>query len=85
MAKTIHSTGIREKQRFYNRAVVLGIDLATFNPDNIDFSGKTHKSSFKKRSQYIKELHNYKFNFKNRDEDYFLNFPNIESVTFERK
>jgi hypothetical protein len=53
---------IRAKQRFYNQAVSLGIDLSNLDVERLDFSAPVrHKSSFKKRASEIKELYNYKF------------------------
>jgi hypothetical protein len=53
---------IRAKQRFYNQAVSLGIDLSNLEVDKLDFSAPVkHKSSFKKRAKEVKELFNYKF------------------------
>jgi hypothetical protein len=53
---------IRAKQKFYNQAVNLGIDLKDLDIDKLDFSAPVrHKSSFKKRAKEIKELYNYKF------------------------
>lgn len=78
-------TGIREKQRFYNRMVFLGVDLATFNPDNINFEGTKHKSSFKRSPDTTKQKHNHVFNFRNRETDYFVNFPDITKITFFKK
>jgi hypothetical protein len=53
---------IRAKQRFYNQAVALGIDLSNLDVERLDFSAPAkHKSSFKKRAKEIKELFNYKF------------------------
>ena len=53
---------IRAKQKFYNQAVMLGIDLKDLDVERLDFSAPMkHKSSFKKRASEIKELYNYKF------------------------
>jgi hypothetical protein len=53
---------IRAKQKFYNKAKSLGIDMANVNYDLVDLSQpKKHKSSFKKRASEIKEIYNYKF------------------------
>ena len=53
---------IRAKQKFYNQAVTLGIDLKDLDVDRLDFSAPLkHKSSFKKRASEIKEMYNYKF------------------------
>jgi hypothetical protein len=53
---------IRAKQKFYNKAVALGIDMSNVNYDLVDLSQPIkHKSSFKKRASEIKELYNYKF------------------------
>jgi hypothetical protein len=53
---------IRAKQKFYNKAKSLGIDMSNVNYDLIDLSQpQKHKSSFKKRASEIKEMYNYKF------------------------
>ena len=53
---------IRAKQKFYNIAVTLGIDLKDLDVEKLDFSGPVkHKSSFKNRAKEVKELFNYKF------------------------
>ena len=53
---------IRAKQKFYNQAVMLGIDLKDLDVERLDFSGPIkHKSSFKNRASEIKELYNYRF------------------------
>ncbi len=53
---------IRAKQKFYNQAVTLGIDLKDLDVERLDFSNPVkHKSSFKKRASEIKEMYNYKF------------------------
>jgi hypothetical protein len=53
---------IRAKQKFYNKAKSLGIDMANVNYDLVDLSSPVkHKSSFKKRAAEIKEMYNYKF------------------------
>jgi hypothetical protein len=56
---------IRAKQRFYNHATKLGIDLANLEIENLDFSLPAKpKSSFKKRANEIKEMYNHRFNFR---------------------
>ncbi|KFN39023.1 MAG: hypothetical protein JU82_08780 [Sulfuricurvum sp. MLSB] len=52
---------IRAKVKYYNWCVALGIDLRNFDPHRIDFGKLIKKSSFKNRSQEIKEKYNYKF------------------------
>jgi hypothetical protein len=53
---------IRAKQKFYNQAVTLGIDLKDLDVERLDFSGPVkHKSSFKKRAKEVKEMYNYRF------------------------
>jgi hypothetical protein len=53
---------IRAKQKFYNHAVTLGIDLKDLDVERLDFSNPVkHKSSFKKRAAEIKEMYNYRF------------------------
>jgi hypothetical protein len=53
---------IRAKQKFYNQAVTLGIDLKDLDVERLDFSNPVkHKSSFKKRAAEIKEMYNYRF------------------------
>jgi hypothetical protein len=53
---------IRAKQKFYNKAKSLGIDMANVNYDLVDLSQPNkHKSSFKKRAAEIKEMYNYRF------------------------
>ena len=52
---------IRAKQKFYNQAVILGIDLKDLDVEKLDFSAPLkHKSSFKKRASQIKEMYNYR-------------------------
>jgi len=41
------------------------------------------QSSFKKRSQFIKETYNYVF--KMREQNFIGTFPNIETLTFVKK
>ena len=53
---------IRAKQKFYNKAKSLGIDMANVNYDLVDLSQpQKHKSSFKKRASEIKQMYNYRF------------------------
>jgi len=53
---------IRAKQKFYNKAKSLGIDMANVNYDLVDLSSPVkHKSSFKKRAKEVKEMYNYRF------------------------
>jgi hypothetical protein len=74
---------IRLKQRFYNKAVSIGIDLKELDVDKLDFSQpKKHKSSFKSRAKQIKELYNYQFNFRPEPRIVDLGIINIE---FKRK
>lgn len=76
-------TGIRSKQKFYSWLVLLGGDVANFDPEGINFDIPILASSFKKRAQEIKEKHNYKFS---DYADLFLtNYPNIEKLTFVTK
>lgn len=58
------TTGIRQKQRFYNVAVGWGVDLKNFDPDRINFESAKPKSTFKSRAQQIKQMFNHEFNFK---------------------
>jgi hypothetical protein len=54
---------IKAKIKFYLWLVSIGADLKNFDPNNleIDEIAPKQKSSFKKRSQQIKEMYNYKF------------------------
>lgn len=81
----IKQTGIRQKQRFYNTAVKWGCDLSKLEVDRINFEGTKHKSSFKKSPEKTKQKHNHVFTFRNRETDYFGNFPDITTIKFERK
>lgn len=74
---------IRAKQKFYNQAVMLGIDLKDLDVDRLDFSAPIkHKSSFKKRASEIKELYNYKFPVYVEPRSFDFGIFNIE---FKRK
>lgn len=59
----IAKRNIRAKIKFYLWLVSIGADLKNFDPNNleIDEIAPKQKSSFKKRSQYVKENFNYKF------------------------
>jgi hypothetical protein len=74
---------IRAKQKFYNKAVALGIDMANVNYDLVDLSQPNkHKSSFKKRASEIKELYNYRFPVYVEPRSFDFGLFNIE---FKRK
>ena len=78
-------TNIRSKIKFYLWLVSIGADVKNFNPDNIEIHEIPckQKSSFKKRAAEIKEKYNHFFKF--REQDIFKDYPNIESITFNRK
>jgi hypothetical protein len=72
---------IRAKQKFYNQAVTLGIDLKDLDVERLDFSGPVkHKSSFKKRAKEIKELYNYKFPIYVEPRSFNFGLFNIEFI-----
>jgi hypothetical protein len=74
---------IRAKQKFYNKAKSLGIDMANVNYDLVDLSQpQKHKSSFKKRASEIKEMYNYKFPVYVEPRSFDFGLFNIE---FKRK
>lgn len=76
--------GIRKKVKFYNWAVKQGLDLKNFEPENLNFDPPIKpKSSFKKRSQFIKETYNYVFRM--REQNFIGTFLNIETLTFVKK
>jgi len=59
----IAKRNIKAKIKFYLWLVSIGADLKNFDPANleIDEIAPRQKSSFKKRSHYIKEKYNYQF------------------------
>jgi hypothetical protein len=74
---------IRAKQKFYNKAKSLGIDMANVNYDLVDLSQpQKHKSSFKKRASEIKEMYNYRFPVYVEPRSFNFGLFNIE---FKRK
>lgn len=81
MTKNI-SSGIRAKQRFYATACNWGLDLKDFDPHSINFEGTKPKSSFKKRSQFVKANFNYRFGEKR---EILEKFPDISTIEFVRK
>jgi len=82
--KTKKRTGIKAKIKFYLWLVSIGTDLKNFEPENIEIHEiATHKSSFKQRANEIKAKFNY--SFKIREQNWLGEYPNIESLTFERK
>jgi len=82
--KTKKRTGIKAKIKFYLWLVSIGTDLKNFEPENIEIHEiATHKSSFKKRAAEIKAKFNH--HFKIREQNWLGEYPNIETLTFERK
>jgi len=83
--KTKKRTGIKAKIKFYLWLVSIGTDLKNFEPENIEIHEipARQKSSFKKRSQEIKEKFNYIF--KMREQDFLGDYKQLETLTFERK
>lgn len=72
---------IKAKQKFYNQAVTLGIDLKDLDVERLDFSAPIkHKSSFKKRAKEIKELYNYKFPIYVEPRSFNFGLFNIEFI-----
>lgn len=72
---------IKAKQKFYNQAVTLGIDLKDLDVERLDFSAPVkHKSSFKKRAKEIKELYNYKFPIYVEPRSFNFGLFNIEFI-----
>lgn len=83
MQKTKRKTNtIREKRRFYNFCVKIGIDVASFEVANLQIHEipPRPKSTFKQRASEIKQRFNHVFKTQNPIE----NYPNIESIKFER-
>jgi len=81
------NTGIRAKVKFYLWLVSIGADLKNFEPENIqihEIPAKT-KSSFKNRSNEVKEKYNHRFKLDHLNDNFLAGFPNIHSITFERK
>lgn len=74
---------IKAKIKFYNWAKNRGVDLKNFDPEKINFDGKSQTSSFKDKPDEVKRLHNYKF--ANLHDDNLENYPYIERLIFERK
>jgi len=86
MQKTKRKTNtIREKRRFYNFCVKIGIDVASFEVANLQIHEipPRPKSTLKNRASEIKETYNYKFS--NSIEKCFSDFPNIENLLFVKK
>lgn len=78
-------TSITAKIKFYFWLVSIGADVKDFESSKIEIHQlpAKRKSSFKKRATEIKEKYNY--NFKFREQDWIGSYPNIESLTFNRK
>ena len=70
---------IKAKLKFYLWLVSNGCDVKNFDPANLQIHEipPRQKSSFKKRSQYIKETYNHKFVFP-KEKQRILNIINSE-------
>jgi len=81
----LQPTNIKSKIKFYLWLVSIGVDVKNFDPANLQIHEipSRQKSSFKKRAAEIKAKFNHQF--KMREQDFLGDYPNIESLTFERK
>jgi len=79
--------GIRAKVKFYLWLVSIGADLKNFEPENIQIHEipVKRKSSFKNRSAQVKEKYNHRFKLDHTSDNLLASYPNINSITFERK
>jgi hypothetical protein len=82
----LQPANIKAKIKFYLWLVSIGSDLRYFDPSNLQIHEipPKQKSSFKKRSQEIKQKYNHVFATK-KEENFLSEYPNIESITFNRK
>lgn len=80
-------TGFKAKVKFYFWLVSIGADVRDFNPDNLQIHEipPRRKSTFKKRVSEIKAKYNHRFKLDHLNDNFLENYPNIESITFERK
>jgi len=81
------TVGIKAKVKFYLWLVSIGADLKNFEPENIQIHEipAKRKSSFKNRSAQVKEKYNHRFKLDHLNDNFLADYPNIESITFERK
>ena len=77
---------INAKIKFYYWLVSIVCDLKDFDPSNLQIHEipPKQKSSFKKRASEIKNKYNHVFATK-REDNFLKEYPNIESITFNRK
>jgi hypothetical protein len=82
----LQPANIKAKIKFYLWLVSIGCDVRDFDPSNLQIHEipPKQKSSFKKRSQEIKQKYNHIFAIK-REENFLESYPNIENLTFNRK